>query len=91
MNTSTASRISRIVALPIVAGGILGGAALGLTGVASAADATSPDVRSGMVATPTVTSQPAPEAKPGSWYHRHKVHLYPESTAAQFTLPVTTR
>ncbi|MCX2931033.1 hypothetical protein ORI20_12150 [Mycobacterium sp. CVI_P3] len=85
-NNTIASRIGRIVALPIIAGGI----ALGLAATANAADAAvGPDVRSGMVAAPEVTSQPAPEAIPGSWYHRHKVHLYPQSNAAQFTPPAS--
>jgi hypothetical protein len=87
MTNTIASRIGRFVALPVVAGGMIGGAALGLAGVANAADVESPDVRSGMVATPEVIAQPAPEAMPGRWYHRHKVYLYPAQTAAQFTPP----
>ncbi len=87
MNNTVTSRIGRFVALSVVAGGIIGGAGLGLAGVASAADVREPDVRSGLVATPEVTADPAPEAIPGRWYHRHKVHLYPESNAAQFTPP----
>lgn len=87
MSNPIASRIGRFVALSVVAGGILGGATIGLAGVASAADVQESDVRSGLVATPEVTADPAPEAMPGRWYHRHKVHLYPELSAAQFTPP----
>ncbi|TGD88609.1 hypothetical protein BayCH28_09980 [Mycolicibacterium sp. CH28] len=79
--------MGRFVGLSVVAGGIVGGATLGLAGVAGAADVREPDVRSGPVATPVVTADPAQEAVPGRWYHRHKVHLYPELNAAQFTPP----
>jgi len=87
MNNTIASRIGRFVALPVVAGGIVSGAALGFAGVASAAAADNPDVRSSVKATPEVIAPSAPEVMPGSWYHRHKVYLYPQSTAAQFTPP----
>ena len=61
----------RFFAMPIVAAGIIGGAALGLAGTASAA---ATDVRQpSIVATPNVTAHPAPEAQPG-WHWHHGVH-----------------
>jgi hypothetical protein len=68
MNTT---RFARVIALPIVSAGIIGGAALGLAGVASAAatDVQQPNI----VAVPNVKAHPAPEAQPG-WYWHHGVH-----------------
>jgi len=65
MNTT---RFARYFALPIVSAGIIGGAALGLAGTASAADT---DVKPpAIVATPDVKAHPAPEAMPGwRWHH----------------------
>jgi hypothetical protein len=63
------TRFARYFALPIASAGIIGGAALGLAGTASAAnnaDVRSPDV----VATPDVKAHPAPEAMPGGHWHR---------------------
>ena len=62
---------ARIIALPIVSAGIIGGAALGLAGAASAAttDAQQPHI----VAVPEVKAHPAPEAQPG-WHWHHGVH-----------------
>ena len=65
-------RFARYFALPIVAAGIIGGAALGLAGAASAAnnaDVRQPDV----VATPDVKAHPAPVVMPGQYWH-HGVH-----------------
>ena len=68
MNTNTTTRrFARYVALPIVAAGIIGGAALGLAGTASAADT---NVKlPAIVATPGVKALPAPEAMPGGQWH----------------------
>ena len=66
MNTT---RFAHYFALPIVAAGIIGGAALGLAGAANAAnnaDVRSPDI----VATPDVKAHPAPQAVPGARWHR---------------------
>jgi hypothetical protein len=65
MNTT---RFARYFALPIVSAGVIGGAALGLAGTASAADT---DVKPpAIVATPDVKAHPAPEAMPGwRWHH----------------------
>ena len=65
MNTTP---FARYFALPIVSAGIIGGAALGLAGTASAADT---DVKPpAIVATPDVKAHPAPEAMPGGRWHR---------------------
>jgi hypothetical protein len=55
------------LALPFVSAGILGGAALGFAGMASADTLSSSDqrVRSSFIATPTVTAPPAVAAHPG--------------------------
>ena len=71
MNTT---RFAHYFALPIVAAGIIGGAALGLAGAANAAnnaDVRSPDI----VATPDVKAHPAPEATPGHLWHHGVWHL----------------
>lgn len=65
------SNIARIVALPIVSAGILGGAALGLAGMASAQTIggqapTGP----GYSYAPQTHAHPAPTAKPG-WHGNH--------------------
>jgi hypothetical protein len=70
------TRFARYFALPIVSAGIIGGAALGLAGTASAAntDAVRPPA---IVATPDVKAHPAPEAVPGAYWHRgvHQVDV----------------
>ena len=50
------NRITRIVALPLLSAGIIGGAALGLAGTASAAMTVNDD--GSMVATPDTVAQP---------------------------------
>lgn len=65
----TKNTITRYIALPIVSAGILGGAALGLAGMANAATtATGP----GYSYAPSVKAQPAPTQKPG-WHSHHGV------------------
>ena len=67
----TKNIIARYIALPIISAGIIGGAALGLAGTASAADT---DVKTtAIVATPDVKAHPAPEAMPG-WRWHHGIH-----------------
>ena len=63
--------IARYIALPIVSAGILGGAALGLAGMASAA-VTTTDHSTGtaIVTSPDTYAKPAPNAIPG-WRHHH--------------------
>jgi isopentenyl diphosphate isomerase/L-lactate dehydrogenase-like FMN-dependent dehydrogenase len=72
-NTTTTRRFARYFALPIVSAAMIGGAALGLAGVASAAT----EVREpNIVATPSVTANPAPEAVPGWHWHHGIYHLH---------------
>jgi hypothetical protein len=72
--------ITRYIAMPAVAAGIIGGAALGMAGMANAATSVASDPRPGIVATPEVKAHPAPEAVPG-WHGHHGVwhvqHLQP--------------
>ena len=69
--------IARYIALPIVSAGILGGASLGLAGMANAAvSVTQNGPNASIVATPDTYATPAPSAIPG-WYHHHGIgHLY---------------
>lgn len=60
------TKIARIAALPIVSAGIIGGAALGLAGVASAQSPTGP----GYVYGPDTFANPAPTQAPG-WHNHH--------------------
>jgi hypothetical protein len=74
MNTSTNTRrFARYFALPIVSAGIIGGAALGLSGAANAAttDVQQPNT----IATPSVKAHPAPNAMPGWRWHHGVYHL----------------
>ena len=71
MNTNTNTRrFARYFALPIVSAGIIGGAALGLAGTATA-DVQQPNI----VATPNVKAHPAPDAMPGHIWHHGVWHL----------------
>ena len=69
--TTIARNFARYIALPAVSAGILGGAALGLAGMANAAatDVQQPSI----VATPSAKAHPAPDAMPG-WRWHHGVH-----------------
>jgi hypothetical protein len=67
------SNTFRTFALTAVSAGILGGAALGLAGVANAG--TYSQQSPSIVATPTVTAHPAPEAVPGHHWHHGVWHL----------------
>jgi len=60
---------ARYLVLLAVGGGLLGGAAVGLAGMASAATPTTP-TGPGYSYAPSVKAKPAPEAKPG--WHNHK-------------------
>jgi hypothetical protein len=66
----TKNIIARI-ALPVVSAGILGGAALGLAGMANAATVTTP-TGPGYSYSPSTKAQPAPTQKPG-WHNHHGV------------------
>jgi hypothetical protein len=63
---------ARTFALSIASAGIIGGAALGMAGMASAATPTHPS-GSGHSYAPVVRAHPAPEALPG-WHGRHGVN-----------------
>ena len=63
------TRIARLIALPIVSAGIIGGAALGLAGMASAAPAQDP-TGPGYSYSPHTFATPAPTQQPG-WHAHH--------------------
>jgi hypothetical protein len=67
------NNFARIIALPIVAAGIIGGAALGLAGAAGAA--TTDGQQPNIVATPSVKAHPAPDAMPGWRWHHGVYHV----------------
>jgi hypothetical protein len=75
---------ARYLATPILAVGIIGGSAVGLAGVVSAAEAAP---HPGIVATPQVHAKPAGEASPGYWWHRHHPSLLDPKAAANFRQP----
>jgi hypothetical protein len=65
---TTTRRLTRTIALPILSAGILGGAALGLAGMANAGTYSyHPEPRPGIVATPNTIARP-PVYIP---HHRH--------------------
>jgi len=67
------ANIARYVALPIVSAGILGGAALGLAGMASATTTVNQNGPSvSIVTSPDTFAKPAPNAIPG-WYYHHGI------------------
>jgi len=66
---------ARYLAMLVVGGSILGGAAVGLAGMANAATVTQP-TGPGYSYAPTVKAHPAPDQKPG-WRHHHGVwHIH---------------
>jgi purine nucleoside phosphorylase len=72
-HTSLAARIARSIALPMVSVGIIGGAALGMAGMANAATYSHP-ANPGFSA-PSVKAHPAPNAQPGARWHTGVHHL----------------
>ena len=70
--TTIAPAFARYFALPIVSAGIIGGAALGMAGMANAAPQNQPTGPSHSYA-PSVKAHPAPEAMPG-WHNHHGVN-----------------
>ena len=62
--TTITRTFARYFALPIVSAGIIGGAALGVVGMANAATQTQP-TGPGYSYAPSVKAHPAPEALPG--------------------------
>jgi ABC-type enterobactin transport system permease subunit len=63
------TRIVRLIALPIVSAGMIGGAALGLAGMANATADQTP-TGSGNFYSPTTFATPAPNMQPG-WHNHH--------------------
>ena len=65
------TKTTRLIALPVVSAGILGGAALGLAGMANAA-ATGGQAPTGPghSYSPNTYAKPAPTQKPG-WHNHH--------------------
>lgn len=72
----------RKLALPLLSAVIMGGAALGLAGVASAATDQS-EMRPSVIAVPQDHAKAAPEAAAGSMWHRHHGSLHDSATAAE--------
>jgi len=72
MNIKSSRRFVRYFALPVVSAGIIGGAALGMAGMANAATPVASDPKPGIVAAPEVKAHPAPSATPG-WHGHHGV------------------
>jgi hypothetical protein len=71
--TNTITRnFTRWIALPAISAGLLGGAALGLAGMANAGTYPThdPSPRPGIVATPNVKAQPPLMVYPGKRWHR---------------------
>jgi hypothetical protein len=71
MNTT---RFARSLALPIVSAGIIGGAALGLAGMANAGTYPThdPSPRPGIVATPNAIARPPAVVIPGHHWHKDR-------------------
>jgi hypothetical protein len=79
MTINITRSLARYIALPIVSAGIVGGAALGMAGMANAATQTQPS-GPGYSYAPIVKAHAAPQAQPG-WHGHHGVnrieHLVP--------------
>jgi hypothetical protein len=75
--SNTFRTFTRYIALPAISAGIIGGAALGLAGVANAGTYPEHDQtpRTGTVATPGTYANGAPEAAPGHHWHHGVWHL----------------
>jgi hypothetical protein len=71
-NTTITRRFARYIALPAVSAGIIGGAAIGLAGMANAGTYSyQPTPRPGIVATPNTIARPPIVVMPGGQWHRH--------------------
>jgi hypothetical protein len=75
MNSTITHTVARYIALPLVSAGIIGGAALGMAGMANAATLVPTDPQPGIVATPSVKAHPAPDAQPGARWHKGMHHV----------------
>ncbi len=68
--------LARYIALPAVSAGILGGAALGLAGMANAGTYSyEPTPRPGIVATPNTVARPPVIVMPGHRWHRDRAFI----------------
>jgi hypothetical protein len=77
MNANFTRSFARYIALPVVSAGIIGGAALGLAGMANAAVTTTQDsTGTSIVTSPDTFAKPAPNAMPGWRHHRGVGHAY---------------
>lgn len=63
-------RIISAIALPIISAGVIGGAALGLAGTASASTTAQAPSGPGHSFSPNTHAHPAPNAAPG-WHNHH--------------------
>ena len=74
MTTGITRNFARYIALPAVSAGILGGAALGLAGMASAGTYPThdPSPRPGIVATPNTIARPPVVVIPGHRWHNDR-------------------
>ncbi|MBS1693704.1 MAG: hypothetical protein JST91_15935 [Actinobacteria bacterium] len=81
------TNLIRRIALPIVSAGVIGCATLGLAGTAGAAAVVDPQPQPGFVAVPQTMAEPAANATPGWWWHRHHPSLLDPAAAAQFMPP----
>lgn len=73
MTSIVARSFARYIALPVVSAGILGGAALGLAGMANATTTVTQNGPSASIVTsPDTYASPGPNATPG-WYFHHGV------------------
>jgi hypothetical protein len=71
---------ARYIALPAISAGVLGGAALGLAGMANAGTYSyEPTPRPGIVATPNTIARPPIVAMPGHRWHNHRAIIIDSS------------
>lgn len=71
MNVNIARSFARYIALPVISAGFIGGAALGLAGMANASTVTTEtSTGTAIVTSPDTHAKPAPSALPG-WSHHH--------------------
>lgn len=76
MNANIGRTFARYIALPVVSAGVIGGAALGLAGIANASTTTTEhSTGTAIVTSPDTYAKPAPNALPG-WRHHHGVHRF---------------
>jgi hypothetical protein len=69
------NNFARLIVLPMVSAGIIGGAALGLAGAASASTTTDNVTPPHTVARPNVKAHPAPDAMPSQIWQQGVWHL----------------